>query len=274
MQIDPANSTCIVQHPENLGQLAAAINAEHAAAGMAVRSGLEHARKAGELLRRAKKLCEHGSWLTWLETNCPNIGARQCQRYMRLAEKWPELSVANASPGTHLGIGEAMAMLAEPTPEASTNLLQDMAERYPLPSVVNELLDSGACIALVNVKDVGAGFVELIRPDHDARYTHVAYVSEVEVQFSKRAMRNELTGYILARWGLTDLAVFDWHPLNVSWKGSYSPWLEDMPQWWQKGELVKSASCSEVAEAGGRRVTEEQEHEAFERDAIAEFGGG
>jgi len=49
-----------------LVDLAARINAAHDQAAGALRSGLEHARRAGELLIEAKARVPHGQWLPWL----------------------------------------------------------------------------------------------------------------------------------------------------------------------------------------------------------------
>ena len=68
--------------------------------------------RAGDLLRQAKDALSHGLWLPWLRENCPAISVRVAQRYMRLAEKREEIdAIRNASPETHLGINEALALL-------------------------------------------------------------------------------------------------------------------------------------------------------------------
>ena len=60
----------------SLGELAAAINAEHTAAERTARTAIEHARAAGECLLLAKAQVEHGQWLPWLSSNCPALSAR------------------------------------------------------------------------------------------------------------------------------------------------------------------------------------------------------
>jgi phage N-6-adenine-methyltransferase len=100
-----------------LSILATEINAEHEAAEHAINNSLQHARRCGELLIQARVKCGHGEWLPWLDANV-RVGARQAQKYMRLAERWPAIS--NANSGSHLGINEALAALAEPRePEPS-----------------------------------------------------------------------------------------------------------------------------------------------------------
>lgn len=65
--------------------LAASINAEHAAVVEAARAATPHARRCGELLLDAKAQCAHGDWLHWLANHCPDISDRTAQAYMRVA---------------------------------------------------------------------------------------------------------------------------------------------------------------------------------------------
>ena len=66
----------------DLPALAAAINVEHTAVGEALKAGLSHAIRAGELLIEAKALAGHGEWLPWLAANCATISERTAQAYM------------------------------------------------------------------------------------------------------------------------------------------------------------------------------------------------
>lgn len=97
--------------------LAQQINHHHKLANAMAVEALDHARQAGLLLIEAKAACRHGDWLPWLSVNC-TVGIRQAQKYIRLAERWPEL--ANANQGTHLTLSAALAALAEPK-EAEPN---------------------------------------------------------------------------------------------------------------------------------------------------------
>jgi len=69
----------------SLPVLAQRINREHAAGETSTRKGLDHFRAAGTALILAHEQVEHGGWLPWLETNCPEISERRAQRYMKLA---------------------------------------------------------------------------------------------------------------------------------------------------------------------------------------------
>jgi DUF3102 family protein len=64
--------------------LAERINAEHGKAERALRSGVEHAARAGELLLKAKEKIGHGGWLGWLKDNVA-FSERLAQAYMQLA---------------------------------------------------------------------------------------------------------------------------------------------------------------------------------------------
>jgi hypothetical protein len=106
--------------PESLPDLAKRIRVEHASACAAVRKGIEHAMAAGEMLTRAKLLCDHGQWLPWLEKHCPEVSVRQAQKYMLVASHRDQL--ANAPSGAHLGINEALAALSNAPPGAHLKL--------------------------------------------------------------------------------------------------------------------------------------------------------
>lgn len=86
---------------------------EHAAVNAAVQSGIEHAKRAGELLIGVKKGLPHGEWLPWLHAHCPTISPWTAQAYMRLARRWPELESANAGRVTHLSTRAALASLTQ-----------------------------------------------------------------------------------------------------------------------------------------------------------------
>jgi Protein of unknown function (DUF3102) len=96
----------------SLADLAARINAEHQAAFGHARQAVQHAAECGRLLIEAKAQVKHGEWLPWLEANT-EVGPRQCQKYMRLAEGWAEIE-SKCEPNSHLTIDSAMKLLATP----------------------------------------------------------------------------------------------------------------------------------------------------------------
>src|SRR3972149_9698212 len=72
--------------------LAVEITKAHEQATRTAQSSLEHARRAGELLLKAKsQYCRHGEWLPWLGRHCPSLPPRTAQVYMTIARRWPGL---------------------------------------------------------------------------------------------------------------------------------------------------------------------------------------
>jgi hypothetical protein len=104
----------MVEHDRTstIAALAGEIVAAHEAACLAARAGLDHARRAGELLMQAKAEVQHGEWLGWLALHCPAISERTAQVYMRIAREWPELE-AKAQRVADLPVRHAIALLAE-----------------------------------------------------------------------------------------------------------------------------------------------------------------
>jgi hypothetical protein len=71
------NPPAIVRPAEDLAALAKAINAAHQQAGEALQAGLEHARRAGQLLAEAKRQCGHGKWTAWLKVRLESLSYRE-----------------------------------------------------------------------------------------------------------------------------------------------------------------------------------------------------
>jgi len=102
--------------------LAAEIVRAHDAVCRAVQSGVEHARRAGNLLIEAKAGVEHGTWLDWLAAHCPTVPERTAQAYMRIARAWPTLE-AKAPRVADLPMRQVLALLAERTTDAAEHHL-------------------------------------------------------------------------------------------------------------------------------------------------------
>ena len=113
--------------------LAAQINAEHAAAHADARSALERARNCGALLLQAKAQTAHGAWLPWIDANL-TFGARQAQKYIRLAESWERLPNAN-SDSLLPSIDAALATVAEPQTKQTELARERPGIQIPLGSV-------------------------------------------------------------------------------------------------------------------------------------------
>ncbi len=121
--------------------IATEITREHEAACQAVRSGLEHARRAGALLIAAKAGLDYGAWLPWLVDQCPTLPARTAQVYMRVARRWSELEAAadgNTQRVTDLPLRQVIAFLADP--RERTPISEDSSE-IDVPALRRALAD-------------------------------------------------------------------------------------------------------------------------------------
>jgi hypothetical protein len=100
---------------KSLGKLADEINAEHRACEEALRSGLRHAVRAGELLTEAKGQVKHGEWGRWVAENFKG-SERTAQAYMRVWRELPTLEGANPQRVTDLSFRGALQELSAPAP--------------------------------------------------------------------------------------------------------------------------------------------------------------
>jgi hypothetical protein len=138
-----------VRRVDDLAELAARINAEHAAGEHATRKGLEHFHACGLALLGAKERCGHGGWLPWLKNNCPGVGERKARRYMELAKsdaasdleaEWrricghgtPAAPVAPAAAPTAAELRQALwvRQWAECGVKPAATTTQEMRDRY------------------------------------------------------------------------------------------------------------------------------------------------
>jgi Protein of unknown function (DUF3102) len=124
--------------PAHPTSLAAAITAAHEAALAHGRSALEHARRAGDLLLKAKGELPHGAWLPWLAEHCPAVSAQMAQRYMRIARRWADLEAANTSHVTLLSIGDALTLLAAPREQRAEDDSADAASELDLAALLGD----------------------------------------------------------------------------------------------------------------------------------------
>jgi hypothetical protein len=115
----------------SLADLAARINAEHEAAGGALKRSLQHAIAAGELLLEAKDQLKHGQWLPWLKGHC-QISERTVRLYMRVAKNTAQIgNVAD------LTVRGAVALLASPL-DSLTAVATAMAAESSLGLTIDE----------------------------------------------------------------------------------------------------------------------------------------
>jgi hypothetical protein len=116
-----------------LAHLAERINAAHAAAEGALRTGLSHARMAGDLLVQAQGQLAHGQWTPWLAANVC-FSPRTARAYMQIAKRWPELEAKRQRVAV-LSFRDAVKLLAEaaekePAPVLLPPLSLDVHKRY------------------------------------------------------------------------------------------------------------------------------------------------
>jgi hypothetical protein len=113
-----------------LSRLAAEINEEHRLCDAAMKSGLEHAIRAGELLIEAKEVRSWGNWLEWLKENFEG-SVRTAQAYMQVARnrhKFMELEVdeqGNTQHVAHLSLRDTWKAIAAPTTLKHPDLTRD-----------------------------------------------------------------------------------------------------------------------------------------------------
>lgn len=108
-----AGGSVMTQSMLSLDTLAHEINDEHSRCELALRRGLTHALRAGELLIQAKALCEYGTWLPWLRDNFTG-STRTAEAYMRVARDWPRLAEANPQRAANLSYRAVVKLLATP----------------------------------------------------------------------------------------------------------------------------------------------------------------
>ena len=100
----------LVNAEGDLSTLAQQINEEHQKVTEALKAGLEHAVRAGELLIQTKEKVAHGKWLPWLEENC-KFSERTAQAYMRVAREFPKLKAQRVA---DLSFRQTIALLQQP----------------------------------------------------------------------------------------------------------------------------------------------------------------
>jgi hypothetical protein len=106
--------------PDGLDRLAAKINSEQEAAFDSGLDALEHFAKCGHLLLQAKELVAHGEWMPWLATT--EVGQRQSNAYMRLAEHWDEIAPKISGASANLGLDSALKLIAKPKSKPTQDL--------------------------------------------------------------------------------------------------------------------------------------------------------
>ncbi len=148
-----------------LDRLAEDIKAEHGQVVTTLRGGLDHARKCGELLAKAKVLVdadEELNWSGWLRKHT-SIASATDRLYRRVAEKWETIQAKDATVGTlRAAVRLAREKPATPPRRKPTKLtvsLQDFRsamERHELDpvQVAKALADIGVELADFDPEDL------------------------------------------------------------------------------------------------------------------------
>lgn len=109
-------ATTVVPIPDDLAELAAAIDAAARAAVGRAKDAIAAARQCGLYLIAAKRLVAHGEWLDWLTSNTA-VSPRQSQKYMRVARS------TKTNLGSH-SINAALKALSDHRPASSYRIDQ------------------------------------------------------------------------------------------------------------------------------------------------------
>jgi hypothetical protein len=185
---DLFNPVPAVRQADALGELLARASAEHEAGQRAERASLEHYRKAGEALLRAKAEAGHGNWLDALAKT--SIPQQRASEYMRLAEGWDKLP-----PGGSFALKEALRLIASDQEAA-----KPPTPGSPLPAGFvltqsGDLVGAAVCGLSVEVEGKGEAVVlRLPRGDAGVRITPVG------LQFFGE-------GLTVREWGLLALGI-------------------------------------------------------------------
>jgi DUF3102 family protein len=164
-------------------ELAESANGHHAECMRHAADTFTHAVKAGQYLLEAKKKIGHGSWESWLATNC-KPWASQALRYMKLAREFGDkMSNPARAPDLPRSIRQAFSILADSnsgTKKAAIgNASHSRNADRPGPSNGKELAQFGSKAAKANrvgnhgddlgdrQKDNG------LQPDHNASVSAV-----------------------------------------------------------------------------------------------------
>jgi hypothetical protein len=106
---------------ETLARNASEINRLHAEITAAAQTSLEKSIEAGLILIAIKKgkLVAHGDWATWLDKNCPDVGATTARLYMRVADdknraKLEAAAAENGNGVADLSLRGAAKILSKP----------------------------------------------------------------------------------------------------------------------------------------------------------------
>jgi hypothetical protein len=110
-----------------LNDLAEKINTSHRESLDSAKHAVLKAKETGDYLIQAKELVPHGEWSDFLQKNT-TVSNRQSQKCMRLSRNWNEIE-AKANSRTHLGINDALELIADSKPSEVDLIADSIRER-------------------------------------------------------------------------------------------------------------------------------------------------
>lgn len=150
-----------------LDELAIGIKAEHKEVGAALRKSLEHAKRAGELLARAKEQIDANpeyKWGGWVQKQC-EIHERTANNYIRIHRHWAKIEQAvKGDDIASLTVRAALALIKKSSESEGDGARK--AKKGPLTmSALKELLnrlriDADPLKIAVLLKEVGKPVVD------------------------------------------------------------------------------------------------------------------
>lgn len=158
--------TLVLSTSSSLLDLASQINQEHDACEQAYRSGLDHARRAGNLLNQVKSQLRHGQWLTWLAENC-SLAERTAQAYMRVDREWAKLE--ESATIADLSFRDALTLLSEPE-EPTIQVVEAELVSEPPQRPSQQKFAIGATVQVANPENLYAGEAVTIVDRHGDVY--------------------------------------------------------------------------------------------------------
>jgi len=137
-----------------LDDLAREIKNQHNAASDLKKRGIEHARKAGQLLIDAKRQLKHGQWARWVSEHLRDVSVRTLQNYMQLAK----LTEADAQRVADLSYRAALSVLAKSKADerATTDRAACISRRCPAESEGYRLLTGDFATAEIEPRSIDA----------------------------------------------------------------------------------------------------------------------
>ena len=158
MPVSDSVSTPAVLRP--LADLGSLINNYHDQAIGLANSSIEAALNCGHTLIEAKSQLPHGRWIPWLRGNCPRLGERQMQKYMRLANNWALIEARReVHPDAPISVEGVLSLIAEPvetTSNTNSNSYLPDGSAQRLPETRRPVVNEEAAIVATSATVVDA----------------------------------------------------------------------------------------------------------------------